>query len=1312
MIKLYATFFTVFLCVVLHAQVTSVASGDWNSGSTWSTGTVPTSSSQVIIASGHSVEVSSIGYAGSLSINAGGTLHVDSTTFNVTGSVTNAGSFTASAGGILIGGAAGTGLTNTGTISLSGGSFKLGPDGGGNTTLLNNGTLTVFWTDMWINGNLKSAAGSTFNLDNGHIRVDGNAGGNPANSVPPGTPIVEFSNSTGAALNLNGGILRIVDPHAASSSTSYALYVSIPEAVQVEPSSSFWLHFGDNYSTDAGGNANGFILNLHGGAANLALSNVMLNGPAGVNRILSSVHPLVITRDIIVQMYMEFRPGVDVYLGRDLNIIGTATLDKKIYFTRHNLVTGVSTPVTVDQNVAGTIQNAVSSPTANFNRVVINSQRVLFLATYSVADTLSLQSGILGAGTVTLGLDPTHTGVLVHGTGTVEGDLRRFVAPSTGSYLYPVFGNKMTVNLTTAPTMGGTITVGIIHEARRLTNGLPLFEGSMLIDTAAASQGVYPGVFKVSSGTGLVGGVYDLTYEWKPFDVNTNPSKLVLLYRPSDAQHWSLQGTHVTTTGSSTAPVLSRTGISVYGTFGIGKSTIDIGPTTVQSVTSGNWSNPATWNTGVVPTSASQVIIRNGDSVVLSSSAQANNIIINADAILNFTAGTLSVASNMLNGGTLHHAGGNINISGTAATGYSNNNSGIYNLSSGTFRVGPENGGNRTFLNTGTVNVSGGTLEINGNLSNTLFAPFAQTAGNIIVDGNAGGDITNSVAGGTPIVDFQHYLSFPSGINLSGGMFTIVDPHPSPVASSALNASLADNILSTGTHTFRLGNGTSTDPGGSNVGFRINDSYRLYEILKLANVVIEGSPAGINRFVTTNFNLHITGDFIINTGGEYRVTTIGSSSTYPTTRVSGNFTVNTGSTATLPGRLILGPSTGNQGFNINGTIQNAVVAPTANVAILEIDNSNKVTSVNAPLSVSQSLVLSGGVLDMGIHTLTLGTSPAQTGTIPSAAGRIVGKFRRYIAAAPGSYSFPVGTLTRSRLSNINFTTAPATGGTITTEWISNYGGTNGLPLSQGTLVVDSTSRSGYWSVVAGGGLTGGTYTGTFTPDDIVGYTDISKLVLLKRNDASSVWTLQGTHVPTSGSLSVPVLQRTGMTGFSEFGVGISSGNTVLPVTLVSFTGRVNADATIKLQWTVAQQQGIDRYIVERSANGTEFNSIGTVTANSLRDYNYTFTDAAPLNGKNYYRLKIMEAGRSRYSDVVELSTRVKSLLSVYPVPAKDVITLERGNSDISDATISDMQGRVVMRLRLVQQKQQVNIRSLLPGMYILRSGDESVTIIK
>jgi hypothetical protein len=76
-------------------------------------------------------------------------------------------------------------------------------------------------------------------------------------------------------------------------------------------------------------------------------------------------------------------------------------------------------------------------------------------------------------------------------------------------------------------------------------------------------------------------------------------------------------------------------------------------------------------------------------------------------------------------------------------------------------------------------------------------------------------------------------------------------------------------------------------------------------------------------------------------------------------------------------------------------------------------------------------------------------------------------------------------------------------------------------------------------------------------------------------------------------------------------------NTTLPVVYKSFNG-YRQDEKVFLKWSASVEVNNDYYEVQRSADGTNFKTIGKVQSNAL--YNYSFTDATPLKGDNYYRL--------------------------------------------------------------------------------------------
>ena len=129
--------------------VTSAASGDWNTASTWSSNTVPTCTDAVIINPNHNITSTTTGNLAS----------------NIT--ISAAASLTVSAGDLTVGcGTNNMFVNNTGKLIVSAGTLK-------------------------INGNLNNIAGSTITQTGGDIIVDGN-GGTVLNSVATGTPLVWF----------------------------------------------------------------------------------------------------------------------------------------------------------------------------------------------------------------------------------------------------------------------------------------------------------------------------------------------------------------------------------------------------------------------------------------------------------------------------------------------------------------------------------------------------------------------------------------------------------------------------------------------------------------------------------------------------------------------------------------------------------------------------------------------------------------------------------------------------------------------------------------------------------------------------------------------------------------------------------------------------------------------------------------------------------------------------------------------------------------------------------------------------------------
>jgi len=174
----------------------------------------------------------------------------------------------------------------------------------------------------------------------------------------------------------------------------------------------------------------------------------------------------------------------------------------------------------------------------------------------------------------------------------------------------------------------------------------------------------------------------------------------------------------------------------------------------------------------------------------------------------------------------------------------------------------------------------------------------------------------------------------------------------------------------------------------------------------------------------------------------------------------------------------------------------------------------------------------------------------------------------------------------------------------------------------------------------------------------------------------------------------------------------------LPVNLVNFTGTKKDGANL-LAWSTASEQNSSRFEVQRSENGSDFSTVGTVAAagNSDKVINYQYEDR-PLSNASiyYYRLKMVDKdGSTKYSNVVIIKNSTSALSTVYPNPARDRITININDNSLlnSKAVITDLNGKVLQTITLTQTATPVNISQYMRGMYVVKFVDgSSVKVVK
>jgi hypothetical protein len=169
--------------------------------------------------------------------------------------------------------------------------------------------------------------------------------------------------------------------------------------------------------------------------------------------------------------------------------------------------------------------------------------------------------------------------------------------------------------------------------------------------------------------------------------------------------------------------------------------------------------------------------------------------------------------------------------------------------------------------------------------------------------------------------------------------------------------------------------------------------------------------------------------------------------------------------------------------------------------------------------------------------------------------------------------------------------------------------------------------------------------------------------------------------------------------------GAVSGAT-LPVILSGFTAAVN-DGSVQLGWETKMEQNASRFEIERSANGGSWSTVGTVQAkgNSATPTSYSFTDGNPLQGANYYRLKMIDLdGSALYSEVKVIATAAVSHISFFPNPARDFVNVTLGGMNAGTVTVRLInQAGAVLQEKKAQGGTTVtfSLQQYTTGFYVL-----------
>jgi hypothetical protein len=268
---------------------------------------------------------------------------------------------------------------------------------------------------------------------------------------------------------------------------------------------------------------------------------------------------------------------------------------------------------------------------------------------------------------------------------------------------------------------------------------------------------------------------------------------------------------------------------------------------------------------------------------------------------------------------------------------------------------------------------------------------------------------------------------------------------------------------------------------------------------------------------------------------------------------------------------------------------------------VEINKSGGRLLLGSNLRVNGTAILrmtAGNVLTYS-DTLMLGQSATSRGTLEWTSGTIVGNFRRWFASSTVSnVLFPIGTEIWHRPASLSFTAAPSAGGSVTGSFHDTDPGTYGLPLNENGDTYNTVCSDGFWTLTAANGLLGGTYSLDLTATGFGCVTDPSTIAILKRADELSAWGLNGTDVSGTGTVTDPIAHRTGMQGFSNFGITSGGDDTPLPIELAEFVA-TSRNGEVDLRWRTGAEVNNEGFEVQRATEtDEEFQTIASYRTHS------------------------------------------------------------------------------------------------------------------
>lgn len=459
---------------------------------------------------------------------------------------------------------------------------------------------------------------------------------------------------------------------------------------------------------------------------------------------------------------------------------------------------------------------------------------------------------------------------------------------------------------------------------------------------------------------------------------------------------------------------------------------------------------------------------------------------------------------------------------------------------------------------------------------------------------------------------------------------------------------------------------------------------------------IEGNSAAHVKFESTDFIENIAG-----TGGAiYCIATAANPAKF--TIIGCSFTKNssTSSVATNGGGAIYG-STGTE-FKINGNSQfkeNSAVNYGGAIYIATTDSymdvDRAVFDSNTALAAGAIYLNANNAANVINNAIFYKNSAGNGGafTFAGAPALITNStfYGNISTAAGGAIRLTNSTASIATMHN-----------TIILGNIAVTAGTADISLA-GASAVATITNSLTQGVTGTNVVTNATATDVFLSIDPLN-TDFLKLKPITGNPA--IDSGDDSKIPAGVTTDLAGLSRTNGT----VDMGAYENFNTLPIKLLDFTAKAKNNA-VQVNWLTETETDNDYFLIEKSADGINFNLLTKTFSKGNTGFSYSYTDYSPLSGTSYYRLTQVDKDGTKISFnpvVVNLSLGNQSLVNVYPNPAiGGKIKVNLAGNRFATLQVVNLNGQILQSVNIVANETEkiIDISRYARGVYFIKLTD-------